>query len=187
MERLTRKSYAEMSDAQQHAFDLIAKGRKGVTDGRIGGPFDIWMLSPEIAVLIDELGKKFRFNLSVDRRHIEISILVTGQFWQSQYEWYAHEIMAREAGLPEAMIQSIKVGDRPEFGDAADEAAYDLASELHKAHRVGDETYSRAVTAFGEQGVAELINLCGFYTMVSMSLNTFRIGLPEDAELPFKE
>ena len=82
MERLTRKTYVEMSAAQKPVFDKIAEGRTGVTDGRIGGPFDIWMLSPEIAGLIDKLGKKFRFNLSVDRRYIEISILVTGAYWK---------------------------------------------------------------------------------------------------------
>lgn len=186
MERLTRKSYAEMSAQQKPVFDAIAKGRSGVTDGRIGGPFDIWMLSPEIAGLIDKLGKKFRYNLSVDRRYIEISILVTGAYWKSQYEWYAHEPMARDAGVSDAIIQSIKEGGRPHFDDSGDAAAHDLAMELHKTHEVSDDTYARAVAAFGEQGVAELINLCGFYTMVSMSLNTFRIGLPEGAALPFK-
>lgn len=186
MERLTRKTYAEMSAAQKPVFDEIAEGRSGVTDGRIGGPFDIWMLSPEIAGLIDKLGKKFRFNLSIDRRYIEISILVTGAYWKSQYEWYAHERMARAAGVSDAMIQSIKDGNRPDFNDAEDVVAYDLAFELHRTHEVSDETYARAVTAFGEQGVAELINLCGFYTMVSMSLNTFRIGVPEGTELPFE-
>ena len=94
--------------------------------------------------------------------------------------------MARDAGVPDAMIQLIKEGKRPDFDDAGDAAAHDLAFELHRTHEVSDNTYAHAVTAFGEQGVAELINLCGFYTMVSMSLNTFRIGLPEGAELPFK-
>ena len=94
--------------------------------------------------------------------------------------------MARAAGVSDAMIQSIKEGNRPDFDDAEDVVAYDLAFELHRTHEVSDETYARAVTAFDEQGVAELINLCGFYTMVSMSLNTFRIGVPEGTELPFE-
>ena len=57
--------------------------------------------------------------------------------------------------------------------------------ELHRTHEVNDDTYECAVTAFGEQGVADLINLCRFYTMVSMSLDTFRIGIPYSAELSF--
>lgn len=59
MERPTRKTYVDMSSAQMPVFDEIAGGRTGVSDGRIGGPFDIWMLSPEFAGLIDKLGKSF--------------------------------------------------------------------------------------------------------------------------------
>ena len=185
MERLTRKTYAEMSPTQQKAFDKIAEGRSGVSDGRIGGPFDIWMLNPELAETIDTLGKQFRFNLSMDRRYIEIAILVTGAYWTSQYEWFAHEKMATDTGVPADMIQSIKTGERPDFSDARDAAVHDLAYELHRIHHIDDATYQRAVDAFGEHGVAELINLCGFYTMVSMSLNTFKIGVPDGEKLPF--
>ena len=30
-----------------------------------------------------------------------------------------------------------------------------------------------------ERGVVEVIGLCGYYTMVSMTLNTFEFGLPD--------
>ena len=187
MERLARKPYAEMSEAQQVVFDRIAKDRSGVTNGRIGGPFDIWMLNPELAETIDVLGKSFRYGLSMDRRYIEIAILVTGAFWTSEYEWFAHEKMAADAGVPTEMINSIKTGERPNFMDECDAAVHDLSYELLRIHHVGDETYRRAVDAFGENGVAELINLCGFYTMVAMSLNTFRISLPNGKKPSFKK
>ena len=186
MERLTRKLYAEMSDRQQRVFDKIARGRSGVSDGRIGGPFDIWMLNPELAETIDVLGKSFRYSLSMDRRYIEIAILVTGAFWTSQYEWFAHETMATDAGVPAEIIKAIKIGERPDFADERDAVAHDLSYELHRKHHIGDETYRRAVNAFSENGVAELINLCGFYTMVAMSLNTFRISVPNGATPPFE-
>ena len=93
--------------------------------------------------------------------------------------------MATETGVPTDMIQSIKTGERPDFSDARDAAVHDLAYELHRIHHIDDATYQRAVDAFGEHGVAELINLCGFYTMVSMSLNTFKIGVPDGEKLPF--
>ncbi len=31
----------------------------------------------------------------------------------------------------------------------------------------------------GERGIVEIIGLCGYYTMVSMTLNTFEFPLPE--------
>ena len=36
-----------------------------------------------------------------------------------------------------------------------------------------------AVAALGEAGVVELVGLLGYYTLVSMTLNAFHIGLPE--------
>ena len=187
MERLPLKPYAEMSESQKVVFNKIAKGRSGVTDGRIGGPFDIWMLNPELAETIDVLGKSFRYSLSMDRRYIEIAILVTGAFWTSQYEWFAHEKMALDAGVPAEVIKAIKIGERPDFVDELDAAVHDLSYELHRIHHIGDETYRRAINALGENGVAELINLCGFYTMVAMSLNTFRISIPNSEPLPFEK
>ena len=185
MGRLTRKTYAQLSDEQQAVFDKITEGRQGVEDGHIGGPFDVWLLNPELAGRIVGVGNHFRFKLSVDRRYIELAILVTGHFWKAQFEWYAHEPMARQAGVPESVIQDIKSGNRPSFVDDADAATYELARELHHNRQVSDATFETAVEHFGEQGVAELVNLCGFYTMVSMTLNTFEVPLPDGAELPF--
>jgi len=39
--------------------------------------------------------------------------------------------------------------------------------------------YDEAVKVLSERGVVEVIGLCGYYTLVSMTLNTFEFGLPE--------
>ena len=38
--------------------------------------------------------------------------------------------------------------------------------------------YDEAVKLLGERGIVEIIGLCGYYTMVSMTLNTFEFELP---------
>jgi 4-carboxymuconolactone decarboxylase len=93
--------------------------------------------------------------------------------------------MALDAGVPRQVVDAIKVGDTPIFEHEADKITFELCSELHHKHQVSDTTYNAAVTEFGEQGVAELINLAGYYTMVSMTLNTFKVSLPEGAAYPF--
>lgn len=185
MGRLTRSSLEQMSAQRQVLFHKIAKGRKNVEDGHIGGPFDAWTLNPELGRRIVGLGNCFRFGLSVDRRQIEIAILVTGAYWKAEFEWYAHAPMAREAGVADSVIEAIRVGERPLFDSSQDEAAYDLAHELTQSRRVSDAVYARAREAFEEQGVCELINLCGFYTMVSMTLNTFDVDLPAGVSSQF--
>jgi 4-carboxymuconolactone decarboxylase len=44
---------------------------------------------------------------------------------------------------------------------------------------VSKPLYDEAVRLVGERGITEIIGLCGYYTMVSMTLNTFEFGLPE--------
>jgi len=185
MTRLTRRTTAEMNPKQAEFFAQMADGRDDVEDGHIGGPFDGWCLNPSIGRRIWQLGGAIRHKPSIDRRYIELAILVTGQLWQAQFEWYAHERMARDAGLPESVIQSIKVGEEPEFDDAGDETAWRLCTMLHRDKKVDDETYAAAVAVHGEPGVADLIHALGFYVLVCMTLNTFEVELPEGAVPPF--
>ena len=99
MSRLQEKTYAELTPAQQETFDAVVANRPvKPEDGHIGGPFDVWVRSPEMGKRLVDLGSFFRFRTTVDRRYIELAILVTGQFWQAQFEWFAHEPMAREIG-----------------------------------------------------------------------------------------
>ena len=186
MSRLQEKTYAELTPAQQATFDDIVANRPvKPEDGHIGGPFDVWLRSPEMGKRLVGLGSFFRFRTGVDRRYIELTILVTGQFWQAQFEWFAHEPMARDAGVPEDVIQAIKKGEVPELTDPGDAAAYALAREIHNNRQLTPATFEAAVGAFGETGVAELIGLCGFYGLVSMTLNGFDVELPNGVEKPF--
>lgn len=186
MSRLTRKTLQELNEEQRAVFDEVVANRPvKPVDGHIGGPFDIWIRSPEMGKRLVGLGGFFRFRTSVDRRYIELAILVTGQFWQAQFEWWAHEPMARDAGVPEDVIQALKTGDMPPLSDPGDIACYTLAYELHNTRKVSQATFDNARSEFGETGVAELIALCGFYGMVSMTLNGFDVELPEGATYPF--
>lgn len=186
MSRLTKKTFAELSPEQQATFeDIVANRPVKPKDGHIGGPFDIWLRNAEMGKRLVGLGSFFRFRTSVDRRYIELAILVTGQHWQAQFEWYAHEPMARDAGVPEDVIQAIKVGEQPTLTDTGDIATYALATEMHQTHEVSQATFDAACAQFDETGVAELVGLCGFYGLVSMTLNTFDVDLPAGAEKPF--
>jgi len=137
MSRLVQKSFAELSAEQQATFkNIVANRPVKPKDGHIGGPFDVWVRSPEMGKRLVGLGSFFRFRTTVERRYIELAILVTGQHWQAKFEWFAHEPMARNASVPEAIIQAIKIGEQPDLTDPGDTAVYTLATELHNVHTV---------------------------------------------------
>lgn len=57
-----------------------------------------------------------------------------------------------------------------------------------KHHGVSDATYRRAVEAFGEVGVADLVAVNGYYVLVSMTVsmtvNVDRTPIPNDGAKP---
>jgi len=83
-------------------------------------------------------------------------------------------------GQPDAFIHELLIaGEGLALG--ADEV---FTTELHEKHGVSDATYQRAVNAFGEHGVADLIAVTGYYVLVAMTVNVDRTPMPGGAALP---
>jgi 4-carboxymuconolactone decarboxylase len=123
----------------------------------------------------------------VPRRLNEMAILLTARFWSSQYEWYAHERLALDAGLERAVIDDIRAGRRPKSLSPDEAIVYDFCMELRERRRVSDQTFGAAVGLLGEKGVVDLIANMAYYDLVSMVLNVDRYPLPAGAALPFPE
>jgi 4-carboxymuconolactone decarboxylase len=111
----------------------------------------------------------------------EFVILMTARQWGQSYEWNVHYPLALDEGFSAEMARAIAEGRRPEGMVEEEEILYDFCMELQRNHGVSDATYERAVARFGEQGVIETVSLVGYYTMISMILNTSRATLPADA------
>jgi 4-carboxymuconolactone decarboxylase len=153
----------------------------------LNGPFNVLLRSPEMGNHAQKLGEYVRFKTSVPRRLNEMAILMTARFWLSQYEWYAHERLALDAGLSAPVIDDIRAGRRPEAMRADETAIYDFCTELRERRRVSDETFRAIVELLGEKGVVDLIANLAYYDLVSMALNVDRYPLPAGAALPFPE
>ena len=66
-------------------------------------------------------------------------------------------------------------------------AILDFVKELYKTRRVSDKTYKKLHGLFGDAGMVELVGICGYYALISMTLNVFRAEIPAEMPLPFKE
>jgi len=124
------------------------------------------------------LGGQLRFNTIFPAKLSEIAILVTARHWTSHYEWFAHKRLALKGGLDPKIIDDIRDRRTPQFDDPKARMIYDVARSLHEGHGVAKGLYDEAVKILGERGIVEIIGLCGYYTMVSMTLNTFEFDLP---------
>lgn len=172
-----------LSDAQRAVREEIVSG----PHGHIVGPYPAWLQSPELARRARGLSEFIRFQSSLPKRLLEIAILVTGRHWSAEFEFFAHARLARAAGVEESIVQAIAERRRPELADARDAAVYDVCSDLFETHRLADATYARAVEALGLPAVVELVATIGYYSMVSLTLNAFQVGLPPGEASPFPE
>jgi 4-carboxymuconolactone decarboxylase len=152
--------------------------------GPLGGPFNVWLRSPGIGNLVQQLGEEIRFRSSLAGKLNELAILVTARNWTSQYEWVAHHKLALEGGLDPKIAEAIAQGQRPAGMDADETLVYEFSSELQQTQGVSDAMYARAVARFGERGVVDLISVNGFDVLVSMCLNVDRSPVPPGTPLP---
>jgi 4-carboxymuconolactone decarboxylase len=173
--RLKLLSPGEMNADQKQTYDESIAGKRG----RPPPPMMAWLNSPEMARHATRLGAVLRFETQFSAKLSEIAILVTARHWTSHYEWYAHKRLALNAGMDPKIIEDIRDRRTPNFDDPKGRLIYDLSKSLHEGHGVSKALYDEAVAMIGERGVVEIIGLCGYYTMVSMTLNTFEFNLPE--------
>ena len=169
---------AQMTEAQKKVVaDVIAGPRGGIM-----GPFIPLMRSPEFMSRLQRTGEYLRYNSAFEPRLSEMAILITARLWSQNFEWYAHRPIAEKAGLKVAVIDAIAEGRRP-AAMADDEATiYDFLDELGRNRTVSDATYKRAVAAFGERGVIDLIGIHGYYSLLAMVLNVTHAPLPDGAK-----
>ena len=150
------------------------------------GPFNAWMRSPELGEHLQKAGEYIRFRTSLPKRLNELAILITARHWTSQFEWYAHRLLALKVGLRASVIDQLALGRRPR-GMKRDEAVvYEFCTELHRSRKVSDARYRRAVALVGEQGVMDLIGASGYYTLVSMTLNVAQVPVPAGEKVPLR-
>jgi 4-carboxymuconolactone decarboxylase len=176
-------AYEDLPPAVRPLADDILK----VSSAALGGPYNALLRSPEMARRCFDLLDYLRFRTSVEKRLNEFAILIQARLANAQYEWWAHEPIARRAGLSDAVMANLKQCRRPATMRDDERLVYDFCVQLTLNHRVPDALWQQAVTAMGEQAVIDLTVLYGTYVMVSMLLNATQVGIPGDGEPPLQE
>jgi len=182
-DRFKPLTWEQLTPAQKTMVEDVLSGARG----SLGGPYNVFLRSPEMGNLAQKFGEYVRFRSTVPRRLNEMAILMTARSWQSQYEWTAHKPAAVTAGLSAGIIDAIQAGRRPTQMQADEATVYDFCSELQQRRRVSDRTFRAAVDLLGEQGVVDLVAVMGYYDLVAMTLNVDRYPLPQGAAAPFPE
>jgi 4-carboxymuconolactone decarboxylase len=181
-ERLSQIIYDDLpSDVKPLADDILK-----VSSAALGGPYNALLRSPDMARRAFDFLDYLRFKTSVNKRLNEFAILIQARISNAQYEWWAHETIARKAGLSDAVMRDLQLCNRPTSMQDDEQLVYNFCIQLSLNHRVPDALWQEAVTRMGEQAVVDLTVLSGTYVMVSMLLNATQVGIPNGGLEPLE-
>ena len=184
--RLPILNEAQMNDDQRALMEAIRSTPRGKSVNP-RGPFAVWLHAPAFGQLAQALGAHCRYKTALPPRLSEFAILCTARLWRAQYEWFAHAPMAEKAGVKPKTIQDLRAGREPKSAPKDERAIYVFVQEIYKTKRASERAYKRVHAFLGDAATVELVGILGYYVMISMTLNVFRMMPAADAELPFAE
>ena len=148
-------------------------------DGKLIGPFNLVLQSPELGAAFLKLQGAEEEHTSLSKRVRQVVILTVGAVWQSDYERYAHTAVARKAGLPDSAIAALANGDVATELTAEEKVAQRFTKQLTADNRIEQDLFDAAKDAFGVRGIVDMIVLAGCYDTVSSLLNAFAVPAPQ--------
>ena len=173
MGRLPEIDATKLSPEQRAIYDRMMRER-----GHMRGPFAVWLRNAELCDNTLKLQEMFATRVKLDRRLLELMILVAARLATAQYAWFIHEPYALKFGIAPEIVQAIRERRTPDFTRDDERLVYDITTELNITRTLSEASYQRGMAMFGEPTMVELVSAIGFYSMVAMTLNAFAVSVP---------
>lgn len=177
MGRLPDMEEAKLSPEQRRAYEETKRVR-----GQVRGAFAIWLRNAELCETALRLQDMFASRAKLERRLLQLMILVSARMATARYAWFIHEPHALKLGISPEIIEAIRERRTPEFTREDERVVYDITLELNTTRSLSAANYQRGMALFGEQVMVELVSAIGFYVMVGMTLNAFSVQVPGGKE-----
>jgi 4-carboxymuconolactone decarboxylase len=174
MARVPYLKREELSPEHQASYDRIADTR-----GVVGPNFQALFNSPIATERFASWGEYLRFDSEIPPRLKELVILAAAREANNGYVWTAHERLAREQGVTDAVIDAIRHRSAP-AGLAGDDASVvGFAKELLINSEISDETFAAVHQLLGDKATVDLTLLILYYSSLALALQAVRVELPE--------
>lgn len=123
------------------------------------------------------LGNSLLTQAKLDARLRELAILRIAKLCNSKYEWHQHEILARQVGVPEEQIDSLRLdGDRSVFNHQ-ELAVLRYTEEITTNVKSSTEAFEELAKFLSHQELVELTLSIGFYNMVARFLENTEVEI----------
>src|SRR5215831_8522115 len=109
---------------------------------------------------------------------LQVAILVTGREHDQPYEWSLHELQALSVSLDPAVIDVIRRNQPVAKLGNKEAAIIQVGREVFRTHKLGSDTYARALRVLGESGLVDSVALMADYARVCATLTAFNQQMP---------
>ena len=117
---------------------------------------------------------------SVGPRLIKLAMLVTAREHDALYEWTVTESTALKGGLEPAVIDVVRYRRAVKGLVEKDAVVIEFGRELFGKHNVTAEVYARALKAFGERDLVDLVGVMAQQAADAVVVSAFDQHLPAD-------
>ena len=185
---------AELDAEGRALYDRIAGGPRAtgpqafpLTDdrGRLNGPFNAMLVSPDIGTALQEVGAAIRYRSALSHREREIAILEVSVLRRCEFEWYAHERVGRANGLVDDELRALLHGEPAPTFDPREMMVRHVARTCIVDRTLDDDTLTVAEGLLGDRALMDVISLVGYYDLLALNLTVWQTPLPDGAEPVF--
>lgn len=167
--RLTALKESDLDAEQQKVLNEIRSH-----GGRLGGPYEAYIRDPDFMRINQMMGDRIRGSvLPTAVRHI--AVLTTIRFWGAEFAWKNNSEAAARDGIAPQIISAIDRLEEDPSMSPSQRAAQRMALSLLRCRSVPDDLYESTSQVMNESELVSLVYTVGFFSMVSMTLLSFRI------------
>lgn len=172
------RTHADLAPVHQHFFDRII-----LTRGRVGGPFQVLLHSPDVAARVAHIGDYLLYGTVLAPRAKTLTWLIAAREFDCDYEWRFSAAAAHKAGVAQSLIDAIRKGETPKDASREQRLQMDFCHQLLRGnHHVGEPTYRATIEHFGVAATVQIAATLGYFAMQAMTLNAFEVAASGDGE-----
>ncbi|MSQ05598.1 MAG: carboxymuconolactone decarboxylase family protein [Dehalococcoidia bacterium] len=181
MARIPLATRESVPATQRDDFDSMLKELKSVPRT---GPGSVLIHVPKMHHTLTELNHYLRDHSTLPKKVQELAMLVAARENDCQHIWNAHAASARDAGVPDELVDGLRDGDDVSGLSPDEEAVVNYGREFFQTHRVSRGSFQAALEIFGRQGLVELTALLGNYALLAFMCNAFDTDLLSERKEP---
>jgi 4-carboxymuconolactone decarboxylase len=175
MARIPLVTREQITEKERPAFDAFMASRANRPNV---GPYSFLLHMPEMAQRLEALRMHLREEASLPQKLQELVMISVAREMSCAFIWYAHAAAARQAGVRDDIVDSIRERRPLTNLDPEEQVAVDFTRELLQNRKVSRPTFEAATTRFGQRGTMTLTNLIACYAVLAYNMNTYELEAP---------